>query len=146
VKWVTRKNANVDRTACPWFIRRFVDAEAEILCVEADKVMELAEQEGGTPFDVQGWRSAMWMVAVALSRSSSSSTSRTQPCDSWAGSFTVQTSMRTFASEPESAGLRALAYGFAHLHGDNDEEKLRLLAPVYDPLYVWCQERVARGL
>ena len=43
--------------------------------------------------------------------------------------------------EPEAAGLRALAYGFAYLHGDNDFEKLRLETPVYDALYAWCQKR-----
>jgi hypothetical protein len=146
VKWVTRKNANVDRIACPWLIRRFVDAEAEILWVEADKVMELAEREGGIPFDVQGTelghvdgRCSFESILVKFDL--------TDPALRLLGRIVHGADIPVdIAIEPESAGLRALAYGFAHLHGDNDEEKLRLEAPVYDALYVWCQERVARGL
>ncbi len=46
--------------------------------------------------------------------------------------------------EPEAAGLRAIAHGFATVHGDNDVEKLRLETPLYDALYAWCQHRVAQ--
>ena len=46
------------------------------------------------------------------------------------------------SSPPEAHGLRAIAYGFAHLHGDDDQEKIRLETPLYDALYAWCRERV----
>ena len=52
MKWVTRARPKVDRIACPWLIKRFVDREAEFLYVPPDKVMEIAKQEGATPFDV----------------------------------------------------------------------------------------------
>jgi hypothetical protein len=54
MKWVTRKNANVDRIACPWLISKFVDAGAEFLFVPADEVRAVAEREGALPYDVPG--------------------------------------------------------------------------------------------
>ena len=49
MKWVTRENVHVDRVACPWLIRKFVDPKAEFLFVPADQVMAVAEREGATP-------------------------------------------------------------------------------------------------
>src|SRR4029077_1244287 len=54
MKWVTRKNASVDRIACPWLIRRFVDPDAEFLYVPAPEVATVAEREGAIPYDVGG--------------------------------------------------------------------------------------------
>src|SRR5438067_7918910 len=51
MKWITRNNVKVDRVACPWLIRRFIDAEAEFLFVEEDKLLDTAEREHATPFD-----------------------------------------------------------------------------------------------
>jgi hypothetical protein len=51
MKWITRKNIKVDRVACPWLIRRFVDAEAEFLFVEEDRLLETAAREQAIPFD-----------------------------------------------------------------------------------------------
>src|SRR3990172_1633271 len=54
MKWVTRAHVHVDRVACPWLIRKFVDAEAEFLFVPSDQVMSVAEREGAIPFDARG--------------------------------------------------------------------------------------------
>jgi hypothetical protein len=54
MKWVTREKVKVDRVACPWLIRKFIDTQAEFLFVPADKVMEVADREGAIPFDVPG--------------------------------------------------------------------------------------------
>ena len=54
MKWITRENAAVDRIACPWLIRRFVDPDAVFLFVPADQVAERARAEQATPFDVDG--------------------------------------------------------------------------------------------
>jgi len=52
MKWITRERVKVDRVACPWLIKKFVDPEAEFLFVPAEKVMEVAKREQATPFDV----------------------------------------------------------------------------------------------
>ena len=54
MKWITREHVKVDRVACPWLIRKFVDPAAEFLFVPADQVMAVAEREGATPYDVKG--------------------------------------------------------------------------------------------
>src|ERR1700738_3231829 len=54
MKWVTRKNASVDRIACPWLVKRFIDPDAEFLYVPAQEVTAVAEREGAIPYDVGG--------------------------------------------------------------------------------------------
>src|SRR6516162_10209450 len=54
MKWVTREHPKVDRIACPWLIKRFVDPDAEFLYVPADQVLAVAEREGATPYDLAG--------------------------------------------------------------------------------------------
>src|SRR5262249_56099698 len=54
MKWITRERVKVDRVACPWLIRKFIDPQAEFLFVPEDKVMEVAKREGAVPYDVKG--------------------------------------------------------------------------------------------
>src|SRR6185437_16712328 len=53
-RWVTRERPKIDRIACPWLIRRFIDPEAEILYVLSDRVRDVAAATGATPFDIEG--------------------------------------------------------------------------------------------
>ena len=66
MKWVTREKVKVDRVACPWLIRNFIDSQAEFLFVPADQVMEVAKREGATPYDVKGLSSGMGMSRSML--------------------------------------------------------------------------------
>lgn len=52
MKWITRAHVHVDRVACPWLIKRFVDGQAEFLFVARSEVARMAEQEGAIPFDL----------------------------------------------------------------------------------------------
>ena len=139
MKWVTRKNAKVDRVACPWLIRRFVDPEAEFLYVPDEEVLDAAEREGAIPYDVAGvelghvdgrcsFESIMLMYGIS---------------DPGLERLARIVHGADVASDreivPEAAGLYALAHGFALLHGEDDEEKIRLETPLYDALYAWCQ-------
>jgi hypothetical protein len=54
MKWVTREKVKVDRVACPWLIRKFIDPQAEFLFVPTEQVMDVAKREGATPYDVKG--------------------------------------------------------------------------------------------
>src|ERR1700687_1388215 len=54
MRWITRKNASVDRIACPWLVKRFIDPEAEFIYVPAAEVTVIAEREGAIPYDVGG--------------------------------------------------------------------------------------------
>lgn len=142
MKWITRKNANVDRVACPWLIRRFVDPDATFLFVPNDEVMAVAKREQAIPFDVTGvelghvnGRCSFESIVLKYKV--------TDPAVSLLGRIVHGADIPAdITIEPEAAGLRAIAYGFASIHGDNDQEKIRLETPLYDALYAWCQHRV----
>jgi hypothetical protein len=143
MKWVTRKNANVDRIACPWLIRRFIDQEAEFLFVRPEDVAAVAQREGAIPYDVKGAELGhidgrcsfeSIMVKYHLTDSALQRLATIVHGADVSGDIDIV---------PESAGLKAIAHGFALAHGENDEEKLRLETPMYDALYRWCEERLA---
>ncbi len=141
MRWITWKNANVDRIACPWLIKRFVDPQAEFLYVEVDEVRSIAEKYNAIPFDIfdvelghVNERCSFESILLKYNLD--------DPALQLLGRIVHGADIPAdLAIEPEGAGLRALAYGFAYLHGDNDFEKLRLETPVYDALYAWCQKR-----
>jgi hypothetical protein len=139
MKWITRENAKVDRVACPWLIRRFIDREAEFLFVPAADVMRRAEAEGATPYDMPGVelghvKGQCSFEAIVehyglgndpgLRRLSRIVHAADVPADD--------------AVAPEGAGLRAIAEGFAEVHGKADHRKIELETPLYDALYAWC--------
>jgi hypothetical protein len=145
MKWVTRKNANVDRIACPWLIRRFVDRDAEFVFVPAEEVAAVAAREGAIPFDVKG----VELGHVDGRCSFESILLKYHLADPALQRLAKIVHGADVAADvgivPEAAGLKAIAYGFAVMHGENDHEKIRLETPLYDALYAWCQQQVAQG-
>ncbi len=144
MKWVTRKNANVDRVACPWLIAKFVDKKAEFLYVPTEEVMATAEREGATPYDVKDVE-----LGHVDGRCSFDSIILKYGLEDPALKRLAEIVHGADVSAdrdicPEAAGLYAIAHGFAIVHGDNDHEKIRLETPMYDALYAWCQQEVSR--
>ena len=76
MKWITREHVKVDRVACPWLIRKFIDPAAELLFVPGDQVMAVAEREGATPYNVKGVGS---VTTGRSARSTQSSRSTASP-------------------------------------------------------------------
>ena len=145
MKWVTRKNANVDRVACPWLIRRFVDQDAEFLYVPAQDVTAVVKQEGAIPYDVKDVELGhvdgrcsfeSIMLKYELNDAALDRLARIVHGADIAADIDVV---------PEARGLNAIAHGFALVHGDDDHEKIRVETPMYDALYAWCQKQVADG-
>jgi hypothetical protein len=145
MKWVTRKNANVDRVACPWLICRFVDPDAVFLFVPAEEVIGVARREEAVPFDVQG--AELGHVDGRCSfESILAKYGLTDPALVLLGRIVHGADIPAdIAIEAEAAGLRGIAYGFAAIHGENDLEKIRLETPMYDALYTWCQRRLTQA-
>ena len=144
MKWVTRKNASVDRIACPWLVKRFIDPEGEFLYVSAPDVPAVAEREGAIPYDVAGVE-----LGHVDGRCSFESIILKYGLDDPALDRLALIVHGADVSEdagntPEAAGLKAIAHGFAIVHGDNDHLKIELESPLYDALYAWCQKDVAR--
>jgi hypothetical protein len=141
MKWVTRANANVDRIACPWLIKRFLDPRAEFLFVPADQVMATAERERAIPYDVPN----VELGHVDGRCSFESIISKYQLTDAALNELARIVHGADVSEDiditPQSAGLSAIARGFALLHGEADHEKIRLESPMYDALYAWCQSK-----
>ena len=68
MKWVTRENVHVDRVACPWLIKRFVDPEAHFLFVSPDRIAEVAKEDGAIPYDAKGVELATTVTSVVSTR------------------------------------------------------------------------------
>jgi hypothetical protein len=145
VKWVTRKNANVDRVACPWLIRRFVDQDAEFLYVPTEQVAAVAERESAVPYDVKdvelGHVDGRCSFESILVKYGLSDPALERLAKIVHGADVAA----DIDMVPEARGLQAIAHGFALVHGDDDHAKIRLETPMYDALYSWCQKQVAES-
>ncbi len=142
--WVTRSHVHVDRVACPWLIRRFVDSEAQFLFVPRSQVDRVAAETGAIPFDAPG---------VALGHHD--------------GQCSFETILETYGltdpgllrlarivhaadiaadlhTDPIAPGLEAIASGFSLILPD-DAANLERQFVVYDALYAWCRLQVAGG-
>ncbi|MHB1505363.1 MAG: chromate resistance protein ChrB domain-containing protein [Sulfobacillus sp.] len=141
MQWVTRKNANVDRIACPWLIKRFVDQDATFSFVAADEVAAVAAQTGAIPFDVKG----VELGHLDGRCSFESILLKYQLTDPALLKLAKIVHGADVSADinivPEAAGLSAVAHGFALVHGEDDHAKIRLETPVYDALYAWCADQ-----
>lgn len=141
MNWITRSNVKVDRVACPWLIKRFVDGEAEFLFVPEDELLETARRENATPFD------ASRLPEVKLNHRGNRCTFEAILEDYNLTDRALQRLgliVRTADVKgqehvaPEGLGLRALAEGFAQM-GISDQERLARQFPVYDALYEYAR-------
>jgi hypothetical protein len=143
MKWVTRENAKVDRIACPWLIRRFVDPDPEFLFVPSNEVLEVAQREGAIPFDVKGAE-----LGHVDGRCSFESIMRKYNLSGNPALIALAKIVHAadvapdLPTSPEGPGLKAIAHGFALLWKTDDHRKIELESPLYDALYTWCQEQV----
>ena len=141
MKWVTRERPKVDRVACPWLIRRFVDPEARFLYVPADQVMSVARTEGAIPYDVPdvelGHHGAACSFDAILDKHRLDDPALRHLARIVRGADTADKDLT-----PESRGLEAIARGFGLVY-DDDHRQLEAELPVYDALYAWCRTQVA---
>jgi hypothetical protein len=137
MKWVTRRKARVDRIACPWLIRRFIDPEAEFLFVPDDQVMDTARREGARPFDVPGVELGHHGDRCSFD-AFLAKYELTDPALRALGEIVrgADTEARHLARE--AWGLYAVASGFREITRD-DVENMTLQFPVYDALYAYCR-------
>lgn len=143
MKWITRENAAVDRIACPWLIRRFIDPGAEFLFVPAEEVASRAAESGAIPFDVPDvkfghvdGRCSFESIVLEYGLQCDAALARVAAIVHGADIAGA------VGTTPESAGLMAIAHGFRLMHGRNDELKMKQQFPLYDALYMWA-ERLA---
>ena len=143
MKWVTRENPKVDRVACPWLVKKFVDPEAEFLFVPAGDVMAVAERERAIPYDVPnvelGHHGPECSFDAIIKKYRLSEPALDRMALIVRGADTADKDLT-----PESRGLEAIAAGFQAVYSDDDEQ-LAAELPVYDALYAYCQRRASAG-
>jgi hypothetical protein len=137
MKWVTRERPKVDRVACPWLIKRFVDPQAEFLYVPPEKVMEIARTEGAIPFDVPnvelGHHGLECSFDAIIKKYKLTERALARLAVIVRGADTAAKELAL-----ESAGLEAIAEGFRLIY-QNDHELLEREMSVYDALYAYCR-------
>jgi hypothetical protein len=146
MKWVTRKNASVDRIACPWLVRRFIDPEAEFLYVPAADVLAVAEREGALPYDVADVELGHVDGRCSFESIILKYGLKDPALDLLAQIVHGADVAADINLTPEAAGLKAIAFGFAIVHGEEDHRKIELESPMYDALYAWCRHDAARAV
>jgi len=136
--WVTRSRPKVDRIACPWLLRRFVDRDAVILFVAASEVTDVADRFQATPFDIEGvpWshRGERCTFDTMIDEFGLGSPALRQLADIVRGADTARMDLA-----PEAAGLLAASVGFSRMYRD-DLAQLDAAMPLYDALYRRCRD------
>jgi len=137
MRWITRERPKIDRIACPWLIRRFIDQEPEFLFVPADKVFEVAKQTGAIPYDIPvaelSHVGELCSFDAFLSRYELGDPALQHLATIVRGADTGRPELT-----PQSPGLLAISLGLSHCHPD-DHEMLRHGMVLYDALYAWCR-------
>jgi hypothetical protein len=143
MKWITRSHVHVDRVACPWLIRRFVDNQAEFLFVPKSLLAEVAAQTGAIPFDAPGvelghheGRCSFESILLRYGLADPA-------LQRMARVIHAADTAAEIDSDPLARGLEALATGFSLRYPD-DGENLAKQFEVYDALYAWCRLAVAQ--
>ena len=145
MKWITRERPKTDRIACPWLIRRFIDADAEIIYTPPDQVLAVAEREGGHSFDAPGatytHRGTGCSFETLIDEFSLGSNAALVRLAQIVHAADISDDLDT---DPLGAGLLAIGIGGLDVETD-DHRLLDRGSFVYDALYAWCQRDVARA-
>jgi len=137
MKWITREHPKIDRIACPWLIRRFIDPESEIIYVPYDEVLRKAEMLNAVPFDLPGVEYGHYddqcTFDYFLKKHDLKDAALARIANIVRG---ADTDRHDFA--PQSSGLSAIFLGLSHNISD-DHELLELGMKIYDGLYTWAK-------
>ena len=137
MKWITREHPKIDRIACPWLIKRFIDHDAEIIYVPFDQVLSKAAELGATPFDLPGVEYTHYDDQCSFDYFIKKHRLKDVALDRVAAIVRgADTDRHDFA--PQSAGLEAIFSGLAYNIKD-DHELLNLGMIIYDGLYSWAK-------
>ena len=146
MKWITRARVKVDRVACPWLIRKFVDAESEFIFVPPEQVLPAADRLGAIPFDVPGVELGHHGKECSFEAILKKHGLTTDPALVLLGKIVNGADTdNTLYQQPEGAGLQAVAEGFRHLGYPDDIEINSAEWIVYDALYAYAREMVRQG-
>ena len=137
MKWITRERPKIDRVACPWLIKNFVDKDAEFIYVPTDKVIEKSQELDAIPYDIPG----VELTHEGEYCSFDAILKKYNLKDE--GLLRLATIVRaadtdTLEKSAQAAGLFAISAGLSHNFKD-DHEMLKHGMVMYDALYSWCK-------
>lgn len=144
MKWITRSHVHVDRVACPWLIRRFVDNDAEFLFVPKAEVEGVAKEHGAIPFDAPGVELGHHEGRCSFESIMLKYELEDKALIRMAKVIHAADIAADIDTDPIARGLEAIAVGYS-LRFPDDEENLERQFEVYDSLYAWCRLEVAKG-
>jgi hypothetical protein len=137
MKWVTRERPKIDRIACPWLIRRFVEPAAEFLFVPTEQVFEVASTAGAVPYDIPGAEPFTHAGELCSFDAFLTHYKLTDPALLRLAIIVRGADTDRHELAPQSAGLLAVSLGLSAKFQD-DHEMLDQAMVVYDALYTWC--------
>lgn len=140
MKWITREHVKVDRVACPWLIRKFVDPKAEFLFVPSEKVLDEVKRTGAIPYDISdvelGHHEGQCSFEAIVKKYKLDDPALRLLAKIVHGADVSQ----DLYGQKEAAGLKAIAEGFRYLGFKDDHEILEKEFIVYDALYAYCKQ------
>ena len=138
MRWITRARPKIDRIACPWLIRRFIDKDADFYFVPTDQVLAEAEKLGATPFDVEGVELShdgpLCSFDTILRKYGITDPALHEIAVIVRGADTEHLELA-----PQAAGLLAISLGLSRIYAD-DHEQLAQGMIMYDALYAWARD------
>jgi rhodanese-related sulfurtransferase len=137
--WVTRRRPKIDRVACPWLIRRFLDANARILFVDPPDVKAVARESGAVPFDIEGIELSHEGERCSFDTMLKIFGLESEPSLARLAIIVRGADTARMDLAPEAAGLLAVSLGLSALAGEDDHGMLRHGFIVYDALYAWLR-------
>jgi len=146
MKWITREHVKVDRVACPWLIKNFVDKDAEFVFVAPDKVMDEAKRLDAIPYDVKNVELGHHGKECSFEAILKKYKLIADPALVLLGKIVNGADTdNSLYRQSEGPGLQAVAEGFRHL-GYKDDHALNAAEwIVYDALYAYCKHMVRQG-
>jgi hypothetical protein len=138
MKWVTRERPKVDRVACPWLIKRFIDPNPEFIFLHADDVVKFAAENGATAYDVEGVElthvGPRCSFDAFLAKYGMTDSALLEIASIIRGADTAQLDLA-----PQAAGLLAISLGLSRCF-KNEQEQIQHGFVIYDALYAWAKE------
>jgi hypothetical protein len=137
MKWITRERPKIDRIACPWLIKNFVDSDAEFIYVSRDRVLETAKALGAIPYDLHGaeyTHEGKFCTFDYIVKKHEI----TDPAVKQIAAIVRGADTGSFELAPQAAGLWAISAGLSYNYKD-DQEMLKIGMKIYDALYSWAR-------
>ena len=137
MKRVTREHPKIDRIACPWLVRRFVQADAEFLYVPTEKVFDVAPAAGAVPYDIPGAEPFTHVGELCSFDAFLTHYNLTDPALHRLALIVRGADTDRLELAPQASGLLAVSLGLSANYPD-DHEMLERAMPVYDAFYTRC--------